>query len=129
MAWDPELEALVRGDLGGRDGIAERRMFGGLAFMAGGHMICGLHRGGVFVRLGRGAEAALSLPGVAPMRMGGHGRPMAGIVALSDRAARDDALRGRLIGEAAAFAATLPPKPPAGPRRRAARGQAPKSPL
>lgn len=42
MAYDEALADRVRAALSGRDGLSERRMFGGLAFMLNGNMACGL---------------------------------------------------------------------------------------
>ena len=40
MAFDPGLAQLLRDDLAG-EAVVETAMFGGLCFLAGGHMICG----------------------------------------------------------------------------------------
>ena len=109
MAHDEGLAALMREDLAGEAGIAERRMFGGLAFMADGHMVCGVHKGGGMIRVGAPNEAAaLALPGVRAMDL--TGRKMTGFVDLDEAAMADDRLRGRLVAMALAFVATLPPK-------------------
>ena len=85
-------------------------MFGGLAFLRHGHMVCGVHKGGAMFRVGRDAyERALRLPGVSPMLM--TGRPMASMVQCSDAACTDDATRGQLMAMALETVAALPPKP------------------
>jgi hypothetical protein len=40
MAYDEELAARVRTLLGDPSDVTERRMFGGLTFLVGGHMCC-----------------------------------------------------------------------------------------
>lgn len=94
-------------------------MFGGLAFMWHGHMLCGLMAAGGLYRVGKaGMDAALALPGTGPMRMGA--RSIGGYVCASPAAMGDDALRGALLAQSRAFCATLPPRPrmafPAAPR-------------
>jgi hypothetical protein len=108
MAWDEGLAQLMRDDLAGEP-IAEKKMFGGLAFLRGGHMICGIHRGGAMFRVGKPNEAAaLGIPGTSAMMF--TGRPMPGMVAASADLMADDARRGRLMALAAGFVRGLPPK-------------------
>ena len=42
MAYDEELAERVREALATRRGVSEKRMFGGLTFLVGGHMCCGI---------------------------------------------------------------------------------------
>ena len=108
MAYDEGLAQLLRDDLAGEP-ISEVRMFGGIAFMLAGHMVCGVHRGGVMVRVGKlGQAAALALPGVRPMLI--NARTMAAMVHLDASIAEDDALRGQVLGMALACVRALPPK-------------------
>jgi TfoX N-terminal domain len=52
MAYDEELAGRIRELLASEDGLTEKRMFGGLAFMIGGNMaITASGRGGVMVRV------------------------------------------------------------------------------
>ena len=72
MAYDEGLAALLREDLAGLDGVAEKKMFGGLAFMKDGHMLCGVRKGGGMFRVGKPHhEAALAIAGVSPMAFTG----------------------------------------------------------
>ena len=108
MAWDQGSAQLLREDLAG-DAVTERKMFGGLAFLLGGHMVCGIHKGGAMFRVGKPNEAAaLAIAGAAPMMF--TGRPMSGMIELSDEATADDARRGRIMALALGFVKTLPPK-------------------
>lgn len=108
MAWDEGLAQLLRDDLAGET-IAERKMFGGLAFLLHGHMVCGIHKGGAMFRVGKGGvAAALGVAGARQMTMGD--RPMAGMVGLSDDAVADDARRGQVMALALACVRALPPK-------------------
>ncbi|WP_343078821.1 TfoX/Sxy family protein [Ostreiculturibacter nitratireducens] len=108
MAYDEGLAQLMRDDLAGEE-VSERRMFGGLAFLLNGHMLCGVHRGGAMFRVGKPNEAAaLAIPGAAPMMF--TGKPMGGMVDFSDEATADDALRGKVMALALSFVKSLPPK-------------------
>jgi TfoX/Sxy family transcriptional regulator of competence genes len=110
MAYDEELADRVRAALAGRsDDISERRMFGGLAFMAGGHMACGVIGEDLVVRLGEdGADAALDEPGTRPMDF--TGRPMKGYVYVEPSATATGEAIGAWTRRALAFVATLPPR-------------------
>lgn len=109
MAIDEDRAAAMRNRLAGHPGITEKRMFGGLAFLLNGHMICGVHATAAMFRVGKAAEAeALTLPGVAPMAF--TGRPMGGFVEARDAALDDPAVAARLYALALAHAAGLPPK-------------------
>lgn len=108
MAWDEGLAQLMRDDLAGEP-VTERKMFGGLAFLLHGHMICGIHKGGAMFRVGKPNEAAaLTIDGASPMMF--TGRPMSGMIDLSDPATGDDARRGRALALALGFVKALPPK-------------------
>jgi hypothetical protein len=108
MAWDEGLAQLMRDDLAG-ERVVEKKMFGGLAFLLNGHMVCGIHKGGAMFRVGKPNEAAaLAVPGAEPMMF--TGRPMAGMIDLADEATADDARRARVMALALGFAKGLPPK-------------------
>ena len=108
MAWDEELAQLMRDDLAGEP-VTEKKMFGGLAFLLYGHMVCGIHKGGAMFRVGKPNEvAALAIDAAPPMMF--TGRPMPGMINLFDPAAGDDARRGRAMALALGFVKALPPK-------------------
>ena len=108
MAYDEHLAGRVRSALAGQEGLTERKMFGGLAFMLDGHMACGIVKEELMLRLGpESAAAALDRPHVRPMDF--TGKPMAGMVFVAPEGLRGGALR-RWVDQATAFARTLPPK-------------------
>ena len=109
MAYDDGLVERVRNALEGRDGIAERKMFGSLAFMLDGNMAVAVGEDGLIVRLGEeDAETAMKQPGVEAFPP--NHSPMRGWVLVSaEQIAEDDDLAG-WIDDGTAFAATLPPK-------------------
>ena len=109
MAIDEGLTELLRADLDAVDGIAEKRMFGGLAFMCRGNMLCGVHKDGAVYRVGKDNMAtALEIDDVAPMAF--TGRPMGGFVDAGPEAMASDEIRGQLLTLALAFNASLPEK-------------------
>jgi hypothetical protein len=114
MAYDERLAERVRDVLAGTPDVSERKMFGGLAFMVGGHMACGIARDELMLRLGAaGAENALRRAHVRPMDF--TGRPLTGMVFVAQEGVRGVALR-RWVEAAVAFVRTLPPK--GGPQPR-----------
>jgi hypothetical protein len=94
--------------LAGSPDLVEKRMFGGVCFMRGEHMLCCASKRGVLLRVGTEREPAiLALAGVRPMEHGG--RRMPGFV-WADETALDDAALSYWLAEADAYVATLPPK-------------------
>ena len=115
MAYDEDLADRVRAALPDGEEVTERRMFGGLAFMLGGHMFCGVVKDTLMVRLGpAAAEQALGQPHVRPMDF--TGRPMKGMVFVDSDGLRDEGELREWVDAAAGYARGLPPKP-AGKRR------------
>lgn len=52
MAYDEELAGRIRTLLGSEPGLEEKKIFGGLAFLIGGHMaVAANSRGGLLVRV------------------------------------------------------------------------------
>lgn len=107
MARDAGLEEAIRDLLGDQDGLGEKRMFGGLAWLLDGHLLCAASDKGALVRLGKGLDGwALAADGVEPMAM--QGRPMPGWVRVAPEAFADEDFAGRLIEAALAFVRGLP---------------------
>ena len=110
MAYDHDLANRVREQLADVDAVTERAMFGGLAFLVGGHMAVAVSgRGGLLVRVGPdGAADALSRPhaGQAEMR----GRAMTGWIRVAPDGVRTRRQLAPWVRRGASFAATLPPK-------------------
>lgn len=110
MAYDEQLADRIRTILHAEcDDVREQKMFGGIAFMAGGHMCVGVIGEDLMARLGEdGADAALDEPHTRPMDF--TGRPMKNMVYVEPAGtASDDALRA-WVRRALAFVETLPPK-------------------
>jgi hypothetical protein len=108
MAFDELLADRVRNYLQPVAGISEKKMFGGLVFMTGGHLTVGVYGDGLIARIGaQDMDAATAEPDVRPFAMAG--RPMRGIVVI-DSAVLDDKALDRWIGQARSYVAGLPPK-------------------
>ena len=109
MAYEEKLAGRVRALLSDRPGYSERKMFGGLCFMIGGNMACGIVKDELMLRLAPDSYAeALSRPQARPMDF--TGRPMKGMLYVGPAAIEDDAALADWVKRAAGFAAALPPK-------------------
>ena len=116
MSYDEDLADRVRAVLPRGDTVTERQMFGGLAFMLGGHMCCGVVKDSLMVRLGPESTArALEQPHVRPMDF--TGRPMKGMIFVEPAGLHGDALR-QWVDAAADYACGLPPKQATPARKR-----------
>ncbi len=109
MAYDELVAVRIRQMLARRKNITEKKMFGGVAFMAGGHMCVGVVKDHLCLRLGdEGTVAALQEPHTRPMDF--TGKPMRSMVYVDPPGFEsDDDLRG-WINRAMAFVKTLPEK-------------------
>ena len=109
MAYDQGLAELFRNDLIDTPGVKEKPMFGGLCFMLNGNMLCGVHKGGGMFRVGKGNEPrALEIEGAQPMAF--TGRPMGGLIDVSDEAMADDNRRALWLELAMDFVGEMPAK-------------------
>jgi hypothetical protein len=74
MAYDEELADRIRELISEHCRPEEKRMFGGLSFLLGGHMaVCASGQGGLLVRVSADDHASLQAgEHVAPMVMGGR---------------------------------------------------------
>lgn len=109
MAYSEELAERVREVIAARSEVTERKMFGGVAWMVGGNMACGVMGDDLLVRLDReDAERALREPDVASMEF--TGRRMRGFVRVEPPATADPSDLGRWVDTGADFAAALPAK-------------------
>ena len=109
MARDEGLEEILSDELAGVRGATQKAMFGGVAWLVNGNLLCGARHDGMLVRLGKGNDGwALKTPGIVPMEM--KGRKLGGWVRASPEAAGKDALRKKLLAAALEFNKTLPKK-------------------
>jgi TfoX/Sxy family transcriptional regulator of competence genes len=109
MTYDEALAGRVRGAIGGRTDGAERKMFGGVAFMDRGHMFVGIAGDDLMVRVGPDAyDDALARPNARPMDF--TGRPMKGFVFVSSEGVSDPEDLASWVDLGLSFVRTLPPK-------------------
>ncbi len=109
MAYDEKLAARVRDIISGMNGVRERKMFGGVAFMLKGNMCCGVINDLLMARVGSGQyEAALALPHVRPMDF--TGKPMKGYVYVEPAGYKEDVDLKVWIDRCIDFVLTLPEK-------------------
>ncbi|MFH1872483.1 MAG: TfoX/Sxy family protein [Pseudomonadota bacterium] len=109
MAFDEGLAERIRDVLRPRRDVAERKMFGGLAFMLRGHMAVGILGDTLMARVGpAGYAAALRRPHVRQMDF--TGRPMKGYVYVDPPGFESDAGLRDWLGECCRFVDSLPPK-------------------
>lgn len=110
MAHDETLAARIRQVLAVRNGIAERRMFGGVGWMVGGHMACAVMGDDVVIRLTpEDVPAALEAPHTRPFGRAGS-RPMKGFVLVEAAGVADDGELARWVDAGVDVAASLKPK-------------------
>lgn len=109
MAFDDELAVRVRAALATHTDVVERRMFGGLAFMVGGHMAVGVIGQDLMVRVGPDHyETAVAEPHVREMDF--TGRPLRGMVYVERDGVRDDDELRSWVARGVAYAEAQPPK-------------------
>ncbi len=109
MAYDEGLALRVSESLHGLEGVVERKMFGGLAFMVKGNMAAGIMGERLMVRVGADAyEEALSAPHCGPMDF--TGRQMRGFVVVEAEGIASDCDLRDWLDRGVGFALSLPPK-------------------
>ncbi len=109
LPYELRLADLLREDLAAEEDLSEKTMFGGLAFLVGGHMVCGVNqRGALFRVAGRDEPQALDLPGAEPMKIGG--RRQSGMIEVPHQFLEDAPHRARMLRMALDFVRRLPPK-------------------
>ncbi len=111
MAYDETVANRVREALSKHGDFAERRMFGGLAFMVRGHMCCGLVGNEIMVRVGpEGYANALAAPHARAMDF--TGRPLTGLVYVSPAGFRTKRALDAWVERGLAFVLSLPEREP-----------------
>jgi TfoX/Sxy family transcriptional regulator of competence genes len=109
VAYDEALAGRVRVLLGAEPELGERAMFGGLSFLLGGNVACGVLGEELVVRVGPDAhEEALARPPARPMDF--TGRPMAGWVYVAAAGVADEEALREWVEAGTRFAGSLPPK-------------------
>jgi len=110
VAYDEQLAARIRREIGEESGLTEKQMFGGLAFLVNGNMsVAASGQAGILVRVDPEQTDALAdepYAEVAVMR----GRPMAGWLRVAAGGVRTDEELGRWVARGVQYARSLPSK-------------------
>jgi TfoX/Sxy family transcriptional regulator of competence genes len=109
VAYDEALAARIREQVIGEP-VEEKKMFGGLAFLLGGHMaVAASGQGGLMVRCSPDdTDALVAEPGVSRMEM--RGKAMDGWLRVSSDVVEDDDALARWVDRGLDFARSLPSK-------------------
>jgi TfoX/Sxy family transcriptional regulator of competence genes len=110
MAYDEDLADRIRELIADERGLTEKKMFGGLAFLIGGHMAVSASReGGLLVRVEPAETEALEAePHTAPFVM--RGRPMDGWLRVDAEGVQTTEQLEPWVRRGVAYARSLPPK-------------------
>jgi hypothetical protein len=110
VAYDEDLANRIRELVGMEAGLAEKRMFGGLAFLINGNMsVSASSQGGLLVRVDPAdTDDLVRDPHAARFEM--RGRRMDGWVRVAPEGVRTKRELQRWVGRGVAYARSLPPK-------------------
>ena len=109
MAYDAVLAERVRQLLGGRKGITDSRMFGGVVYLLNGHLCCGVRDQQLLLHLGsKVAARAIEEPHVHEVDF--TPQAIKGMVCVTVDGYRSDEDLRTWVTRAMAFVLTLPPK-------------------
>ncbi len=117
MAYDIHLADRIRSLLKREGEFSERKMFGGITFMANGHMCCGVVKTDLVLRL-TPEQAAEALRQLHTRPMDFTGKPMNSMIYVSAVGTDSDEALEAWVRSAVAVARRLPVKPGAGGRRK-----------
>lgn len=110
MAYDEDLADRIRRAVQDVQGVTEKRMFGGLAFLVNGHMaVSASGQGGLLLRVDPAeTDRVVGEEGVTRFEM--RGRAMDGWVRVDTAVTASDQELSRWVEVGVAYAASLPPK-------------------
>ena len=123
MAYDEDLADRLREHLAPLKAVTEREMFGGISFMVGGNMCCGVLGDDLVVRIDPTLHHdALTRPNVSEFSMGG--RTSRGMIRVSPAGVADDGELALWVRLGIAHATSLPPKKAGAPKKAAPKKKA-----
>src|SRR5206468_10165779 len=110
MAYDEDLADRIRGLISTEDGVDEKRMFGGLAFLIDGNMaVSASGQGGLLLRVDPAeTDALLGKPHAQPFEM--RGRLMQGWLRVDAEGVRTKRQPERWVARGVAYGRSLPSK-------------------
>jgi TfoX/Sxy family transcriptional regulator of competence genes len=110
MAYDQELADRIRELLGGKSGLTEKKMFGGLAFLIGGNMaVAASGQGGIMVRADPATSESLVATTNARLAVM-RGRPMQGWLRVDPEHVRTKRQLAKWVDLGTTYARSLPAK-------------------
>jgi TfoX N-terminal domain len=109
VAYDEELADRIREMLVLEPDVVEKRMFGGIAFLIGGHIAVAVSKtGGLLMRSEHeDTDAMVELPHVEPFVM--RGKALRGWVRVGAEAVDEDSELRRWVDSGVGYARSLPP--------------------
>jgi len=111
MAYDEKVAERLSKVFSEHKGVAEKKMFGGIAYIYKDHMCVGIVDNMLMVRVGpEQYEKALSQKHVKPMDF--TGRPMKGYVYVEPTGFKTEKSLKKWVEKGVTFVKTLPPKKP-----------------
>lgn len=111
MAYDETAAAEIRKRLAARNDVRKIKMFGGLCFMVGGHMCCGVLADYIIFRVPpERCESEIEAGRAGPMDF--TGKILKGFAMVARPTWENARTLGRWMAWAQNFVATLPPKKP-----------------
>jgi TfoX/Sxy family transcriptional regulator of competence genes len=110
MAYDEDLATRIRELILTEPGVTEKAMFGGLAFLVGGHMsVSASGQGGLLLRVDPDeTDALLEKPHAHPFQM--RGRVMQGWLRVAPEGVQSKRELQRWVARGVAYARSLPAK-------------------
>jgi TfoX/Sxy family transcriptional regulator of competence genes len=110
MAYDEELANRIRELISAEDGVREKKMFGGLAFLVNGNLaVSASGQGGLLLRCDPAdTDTLVAKPHAGRFEM--RGRAMDGWLRIEADGVRTKRELERWVGRGAAYARSLPPK-------------------
>ncbi len=110
MAYDDDLANRIRELIAADAGVTEKKMFGGLAFLVGGHMsVTASRQGGLMVRVDPDdTDTLLAKPHTRPFEM--RGRELEGWLRVDPEGVRTKRQLEPWVKRGVGYARSLPPK-------------------
>jgi TfoX/Sxy family transcriptional regulator of competence genes len=110
MGYDEDLANRIRELISAQDGVTEKKMFGGLAFLVNGNLaVSASGQGGLLLRCApTETDALVAKPHAERFEM--RGRAMDGWLRIDADGVRTKRELERWVGRGAAYARSLPPK-------------------
>jgi hypothetical protein len=110
VAYDEDLANRIRELIGAEDGVSEKKMFGGLAFLIGGNMsVSASGQGGLLLRCDPAqTDSLIRKPHAEPFEM--RGRMMDGWLRVAPEGVRTKRQLEPWVARGVAYARSLPPK-------------------